>query len=71
MVRQRVRRNVVGLDERGIQQITQCDAVSGLKADVVFLGPGKRLLRDHNCLVEIAGFPFRPIEHHTRSRNFS
>ena len=54
MVRQRVGRDVVRLHKRSIEKITQRDAVTGLKADIVFGGPDKRLLRNGNGLIEVA-----------------
>ena len=70
MVRQRVRRDVVGLHKRGIQQITQRDAVARLKANIIFGDSNKHFCRDRDWLIEIARFLLRPIEHYARGRDF-
>ena len=70
MVRQGISRDVVRLNERSIQKITQRDAVARLKADVVFHDADKGLLRNRNHLIEIARFLFRPIQDHTCGRDF-
>ena len=70
VVRERIGRNIIGLDKRSVEKISQGDAIAWLKTNVVFKSAYKRLLRDRDCLVEIARSSFRPIEHHTRSRDF-
>ena len=46
MIRQRVGRDVVRLDERRVKQIAQCDRVARLKADVIFAGADERFGRN-------------------------
>jgi len=69
-MRQCICSNIVGLNERRIEKIAQCDAVSRLKADVIFQDSNKRLLRNRHSLVEITRFLFRPIEYDARGCNF-
>jgi len=66
MICQSIGRDVVGLDERGIEQIAKGNCIAGLKSDVVLARAGKGLGRNRDDLVEIARFVFRPIEHHHR-----
>jgi hypothetical protein len=69
MICQSIGRDVVGLDERGIEQIAKGNSVARLKSDVVLARAGKGLGRNRDDLVEIARLVFRPIEHHYRRRN--
>src|SRR5436190_15985062 len=70
MVRERIGRNVIGLNKRSVEKISQRDAIARLKANIVFESADKRLLRDRNRLVEVARSAFRPIEHYTCRGNF-
>ena len=70
VVCQRVRRDVVRSDKCRIEKIAQRDAVSRLKADVIFQDSDERRLRNCHCLIEIASFFFCPIEYNARGRNF-
>src|SRR5262249_47572787 len=69
MVRERVGRDIVGLDKRSVKKIAQCDVVAWLKTNVVFDSTDKRFLRDRDHLIQIARSSFCPIEHHARSRD--
>jgi len=69
MICQSIGSNVVGLDERGVEQIAKGNCVAGLKSDVVLARAGKGFGRDHDDLTKIARFVFRPIENHYRRGN--
>ncbi len=69
MICQSIGSDVVGLDERGVEQIAKGNCVAGLKSDVVLARAGKGLGRNHDDLIKIARFVFRPIEHHDRRGN--
>ena len=58
VISQRVSRDIVRLHKRGIKEIAQRDAVTRLKADVVFSCALKSLRRNGHRSIEIAGFLF-------------
>ena len=69
VVRERVGSDIVRLHKGSVEKIAQRDAVTRLKANVVFSCALKSLRRNGHRSIEIAGFPFRPIQHHACRSN--
>jgi hypothetical protein len=70
VVRERVGRDVVGLDKGGIKQIAERDRITRLETDEVLASADKRFGRDGRQLIQITRMFFGPVEHDHGGRNF-